>query len=139
MRKIEDPNIGGIVAVQAIEESEAHKYGVPSFKDRNKYIIDTIVEKPTTIPPSLFATYGRYLLDWKIFDYLNLENMYQGELYVAVAIDKLCKVKNVYCKEVAGKWLTTGDPLNYLKAQIEFALKREEYREELKKFLQNVK
>lgn len=139
MRKAEDPNIGGVVAAQSIEESEAHKYGVPSFKDKNKYIIDTIVEKPTENPPSLLATYGRYLLDWKIFDYLNTENMYRGELYVAVAIDKLCKVKNVYCKEIDGKWLTTGDPLNYLKAQIEYAMERDEYREDLQKFLQDIK
>lgn len=138
MRREEDSNIGGIVAAQLVEETEIHKYGAPSFKDAQKRIIDTIVEKPTTNPPSLFATYGRYLLDWKIFDYLNLENMYQGELYVAVAIDKLCKVKNVYCKEVEGKWLTTGDPLNYLKAQIEYALKREEYSSDLKKFLKEI-
>lgn len=138
-RKMEDPNIGGIVAAQLVDEAEIHKYGAPSFRDAEKKIIDVIVEKPTENPPSLLATYGRYLLDWKIFDYLNMENMYKGELYVAVAIDKLCKEKNVYCKEIDGKWLTTGDPLNYLKAQIEYAMKRDGYREDLTKFLENLR
>lgn len=134
----EDKNIGGIVAACEVDEKEIHKYGAPSFRDEKKRIIDTIVEKPMENPPSLLATYGRYLLDWQIFDYLKMENMYKGELYLAVALDKLCKIKNVYCKKIDGEWLTTGDPLNYLKAQIKYAMKRDEYREELTKFLENL-
>ena len=136
--KKEDENIGGIVAACEVDEKEIHKYGVPSFRDSEKRIIDTIVEKPAQNPPSLLATYGRYLLDWQIFDFLKVENMYLGELYLAVALDKLCKIKNVYCKEIDGKWLTTGDPLNYLKAQIEYAMNREEYRKPLKEFFKSM-
>lgn len=137
MRKAEDPNIGGVVAAQEVLEKESHKYGVVSFKDKNRRVIDTIVEKPLENPPSLLATYGRYLVDYSIFDYLNKENIQQGELYFPVALDKLCKVKNIYCKAIDGEWLTTGDPLNYLKAQIRYAMVRDEYRLELNKLFDN--
>ncbi len=134
MRKATDNNIGGVVAAQEVDAKEIHKYGAASFRDEEKRIIETIVEKPLENPPSLLATYGRYLVDYSIFDYLNKENIQQGELYFPVALDKLCKVKNVYCKAVDGEWLTTGDPLNYLEAQIKYAMTRNEYREELTKF-----
>lgn len=138
MRKETDPNIGGVIAAAEVVESEIHKYGAPAFKDEGKRIIDTIVEKPLVNPPSLLATYGRYLVDYSVFDYLNNENIQQGELYFSVALDKLCKVKNVYCKAIDGEWLTTGDPLNYLEAQIKYAMRREEYKEELRKFVNSL-
>jgi len=138
MLKATDSNVGGIVAAQEVVPSEIHKYGAPAFKDVEKRIIDMIVEKPLENPPSLLAIYGRYIVDYNIFEYLTVENMYKGELYFAVALDKLCKVKNVYCKEIDGEWLTTGDPLNYLEAQIKYAMSREEYREELKNFLHSI-
>ena len=137
MRKAEDSNIGGVVAAQEVLEKETQKYGVVSFKDVKRRVIDTIVEKPQENPPSLLATYGRYLVDYSIFDYLNKENIQQGELYFPVALDKLCKVKNIYCKAIDGEWLTTGDPLNYLKAQIRYAMVRDEYRLELNKLFDN--
>lgn len=137
-RKVKDPNIGGIVAAQLVDEKEIHKYGVPKFRNEGERIIDTIVEKPVENAPSLFATYGRYLVDYSIFDYLNTDNLYNGELYFAVALDKLCKAKNVYCKQIDGEWLTTGDPLNYLEAQIKYAMKRDEYREALTKFWEGI-
>jgi UTP--glucose-1-phosphate uridylyltransferase len=138
IKKAADMNVGGVVAAQEVDEKEIHKYGAASFRDVNSQIIDTIVEKPTQNPPSLLATYGRYLVDYSIFDYLNMENMHEGELYFAVALDKLCKTKNVYCKSIDGEWLTTGDPLSYLEAQIKYAMRREDYREPLKKFFSNV-
>ncbi len=138
MKKVNDSNIGGVVAAQEVPVSEIHKYGAASFKDEANKIIDTIVEKPLENPPSLLATYGRYLVDYSIFDYLNTENMHDGELYFAVALDKLCKSKNVYCKAIEGEWLTTGDPLSYLEAQIKYAMKREEYGRPLREFLEKI-
>lgn len=138
LKKETDINVGGIVAAQLVDEKEICKYGAPRFRNEKERIIDTIVEKPISNPPSLLATYGRYLVDYSIFDYLNVKNLFKGELYFPIALDQLCKVKNVYCKQIDGEWLTTGDPLNYLEAQIKYAMKRDEYKEELTKFLNQV-
>ncbi len=134
-RRLSDVNIGGVVAAQEVDAKEIHKYGAVSFRNEDQRIVETIIEKPVDNPPSLLATYGRYLVDYSIFEYLNMDNIQDGELYFPVALDKLCKVKNVYCKAVDGEWLTTGDPLNYLQAQIKYAMRREDYREELRRFL----
>lgn len=45
-------------------------------------------------------------------------------------------MKKVIAQPVDGEWVTTGDPLNYLKATVKFALKREEFAKEFKSFLQ---
>lgn len=137
-KKQSDNNCGGVIGAQKIPESEAFKYGIPKFKDEKQMIVEEIVEKPENNPPSLYATYGRYLVDYSIFNYLNMDNLYKGELYFPIALDKLCKVKNIYCKEIKGEWLTTGDPLNYLEAQIKYTLKRDEYSQKLKDFLKTL-
>jgi len=37
--------------------------------------------------------------------------------------------------EIKGQWLTTGDPLNYLKATVEFVWQRDDLRQEFKKYI----
>jgi UTP--glucose-1-phosphate uridylyltransferase len=37
-----------------------------------------------------------------------------------------------------GKWLTTGDPLNYLKATVDYALEREDIGEEFRAYLKSL-
>lgn len=34
-----------------------------------------------------------------------------------------------------GQWLTTGDPLNYLKANLIYAMDRKDLKDDLKKFM----
>ena len=46
-------------------------------------------------------------------------------MYFSKAIDDIAKDMDVYAKEVDGEWLTTGDPLNYIKAVIKYAMLRE--------------
>jgi UTP-glucose-1-phosphate uridylyltransferase len=41
-------------------------------------------------------------------------------------------------KVEAGEWMTTGDPLNYLKATLAYAMDREDISQELKKYLQKL-
>ncbi len=46
----------------------------------------------------------------------------------------------MFCKSCGkeikdGQWLTTGDPLNYLKATFAYAMEREDINGELKKFI----
>ena len=40
--------------------------------------------------------------------------------------------------EVRGKWLTTGDPLRYLKAVVEFALDRDDIGPEFRQYLREL-
>ncbi len=67
-------------------------------------IMDRLIEKPKTEDtPSLFSTYGRYILDYEVFDYLlPTSTGKDGELWLADAIDKLCQSKEVFAHHVNG-------------------------------------
>lgn len=133
---VENPNTGGAIATQLVEKEEVVKYGMVKFKDEDEQIVDTVLEKPSVEEtPSLLASYGRYIVDYEIFKHLDPNVLHNGELFFSYALDQLCNIKDVYSKSVDGKWLTTGDPLNYLKASLSFAMERDEYRDELREFL----
>lgn len=136
---ITDANVGGVIASQLVQESDISKYGAVKFKDGSDSIVDVIVEKPSLEnTPSLLASYGRYIVTYDVFKYLDVNNLTNNELYFSEAVANLCKDMNVYNKVVNGEWLTTGDPLNYLKAQIKYAMQRDEYRDELKDFISKI-
>ncbi len=95
-----------------------------------------MLEKPTAQEaPSLLGSYGRYIVSYDIFKYLHTGGLINNELYFSKAIDDMAKEKDVYAKEINGEWLTTGDPLSYTKAVIKYAMRREEFKEEIKKIV----
>ena len=63
-----------------------------------------------------------------------------NELWVVDAIrNYLQKGGSCFVKEVEdGQWMTTGDPLNYLKTILSFAIEREDIKDDLKKYLQEI-
>ena len=125
-------SIGGVIAVQKVDEKDISKYGCVRFRDESKGIIDSILEKPSVNEaPSLLGSYGRYIVSYDIFKYLHTGTLINNELYLSKAIDDMAKEADVYAKIIDGEWLTTGDPHNYLNAVIKYALQREDYREEV--------
>jgi len=130
-------NVGGVIAAQKVQPEVTNRYGMVKFKDEARMIMDHLIEKPKTEEsPSLFATYGRYILDYQLFDYLHPENTGKdGELWLADAIDKLCQQKDVFAHQVEGTWMTTGDPLNYLETVLAFAMKRDDLKDGLEKIM----
>ncbi len=135
-------NPGVILGVQKVPAKEVHKYGIVKIKPGTKNQVEKIVEKPTLKKaPSRLADFGRFVLVPEILDILEKQKLGQGnELWLIDAIEKYIKNKGlVYAKEIQdGKWLTTGDPLNYLKTTIEYALDRKDIARELKKFFKKI-
>lgn len=134
---IDDNNIGGIILAQEVPMIEVSRYGIVSS---TKGIVDSIVEKPEPgEAPSNLAVYGRYITTYDIFNYFTEKDTGKGgELWLADAFAKACKERNYYLMEASGEWLTTGDPLRYIKAVIKYALERDEYKEELKGFMRGL-
>ena len=117
----------GVIAVQEVLRSELHRYGVPKLKqgsDRNE--LEYIVEKPAAAQaPSNLAQLGRFVFSRRIIDILeNLSVGKGGELWLTDAIDRLAATDSVVVHTIEGKWLTTGDPLRFLKTTVELALDR---------------
>ncbi|MDD4728845.1 MAG: sugar phosphate nucleotidyltransferase [Dysgonamonadaceae bacterium] len=129
-------NLGGVIAVQKVAEEDISKYGSVKFKNEIEGLIESLLEKPTAQEaPSLLGSYGRYIVSYDIFKYLHTGGLINNELYFSKAIDDMAKEKDVYAKEINGEWLTTGDPLSYTKAVIKYAMRRDEFREEIKKIV----
>lgn len=128
----------GVMAVTKVPHEEIVRYGMVDTEDgTGDGKIKRIVEKPKLEEAtSDFADFGRIVLAPEIFDYLRADNTGKdGELWLVDAIEQLLAKKPVYSKNIQGEFLTTGDPLRFLKASYKYAMQRPELADELKRFL----
>jgi UTP--glucose-1-phosphate uridylyltransferase len=90
--------------------------------------VRSMVEKPKPEDaPSNHAIIGRYILTPRIFTLLeNLKPGAGGELQLTDAIKALLEFEDVYGYSYHGKRHDAGDKLGFLKATVEFALKRDD-------------
>ncbi len=126
-----------VVAVQKVPKKEVVRYGIVKLKPGSKYELAGIVEKPeVSKAPTRLAQFGRFVLNAKIIKVLKKTPLGKdNELWLTDAIHTLARKERVMVAPVKGNWVTTGDPLRYLKATVRFALKRKDLGAEFKKFL----
>ena len=133
-----------ILGVQNVNKEDVNKYGIvqPLNKDflGNLHKIDGIVEKPNLDEaPSTLAVLGRYVLTSEIFEILdNQKPGKNDEIQLTDAIATLLERQAVYAYEFEGVRYDVGDKFGYLKANIDFALEREELRVDLLQHMQQV-
>jgi UTP--glucose-1-phosphate uridylyltransferase len=137
---IEDYNQHGhlMIGVQKVPLEVVSRYGIVKLRAGTNEIED-IIEKPSVEEaPSQLADFGRMILDHDIIDILKNTPLGKGnELWIVDAIRQYVKSGGVFlAKEVEdGEWLTTGDPLNYLKAMLKYAVDREDIGADLMSFM----
>jgi UTP--glucose-1-phosphate uridylyltransferase len=122
-----------IVATQEVNGPAISSYGVldadridGKFNGR-AYNVKNLVEKPRMEDaPSNLAIIGRYILTPSIFDTLERTPLGAGgELQLTDGLRGLLKAgEKIYGYTFEGKRHDTGDKLGFLKATVEFALKR---------------
>ncbi len=140
---IEDYEKNGnlIMGVQEVAQSDVVRYGIVKLKEGTNQMVD-IIEKPNIEDaPSRLAVFGRYILNQDIIDILRETSLGKGnELWITDAIKKYIQNGGVFlAKELKdGQWLTTGDPLNHLKAIFAYALDREDIGKELVDYLRQM-
>ncbi|OGF27103.1 UTP--glucose-1-phosphate uridylyltransferase [Candidatus Falkowbacteria bacterium RIFOXYB2_FULL_47_14] len=140
---IDDYNESGHlqIGVQEVERDQVNRYGIVKLKEGTMRIED-IVEKPAIEDaPSNLADFGRMILDQDIIDVLARTKLGKGnELWVVDAIrDYIKGGGEFYAKKVEdGEWLTTGDPLNLLRATLKYASDREDLKKMIKEFSRNL-
>ena len=131
-----------VVALFEVNPEEVHKYGIAKVKeiDKNVYLVEDLVEKPKPEEaPSNLAAVGRYIFTPSIFETLEkIKPGKGGEYQLTDAMKLLLEKEPIYAYKVEGKVYDTGNPLDYLKTVIEFALKREDIGEELERFLLDI-
>jgi UTP--glucose-1-phosphate uridylyltransferase len=127
-----------MIGVQKVEREMVSRYGIIKLRP-NSSEIEHIIEKPSLDEaPSQLADFGRMILNQDIVDIPREIPLGKGnDLWIVDAIRRYVERGWIFlANEVDnGEWLTTGDPLNYLKAVIKYALDREDIGSDLKKFL----
>src|SRR5699024_12657529 len=82
---------------------------------------------------------GRYVLSPKIFDYL--ENQTEGsggEIQLTDAIERLNQDDRVYAYDFEGERYDVGENIGFVKTTIEYALKDNEMKEEIKQYIRSL-
>lgn len=132
-----------IVGCQEVAQKDVSKYGVvkpTQYLDNGTCEIDDFIEKPAVEEaPSRYACLGRYLLDGKIFKYLEeVKPGKGGEIQLTDAILDMMKAgEKVLAYDFKGKRYDIGNKFGLLKANIEFGLRNDETKEELLNYLKN--
>lgn len=138
--KYNDPVISG---VRIKNKADLSKYGIARVENIEDKVfeIKEIVEKPEPEKaPSDLATHGAYILTPDIFQALrSLKPGKGGEIWLTDGINQLRKDHKIYAREIEnGKYYDTGNKLEYLKAQVDFGLRREDMKEEFGKYLKSL-
>ena len=128
-----------ILGVQKVSEEATKKYGIvdPISVDGRLIKVKSMVEKPSSNPPSLFAALGRYVLTPDIFEIL--ENTKPGKGGEIQLTDALKELDTLYAYDFEGVRYDIGDKFGYVKAIIDFALKNPELKDKTKEYLNSLK
>jgi UTP--glucose-1-phosphate uridylyltransferase len=131
-----------IVAIQQVEPSHAHQYGiVEGYPIRNRvHAVERMIEKPSPgETPSGMAIIGRYILHPDIFELLARTAPGHGsEIQLTDALQALARNRPMYAYEFKGTRYDAGDKLGYLKAIVAYALQNPELGGEFRRHIKEV-
>jgi UTP--glucose-1-phosphate uridylyltransferase len=134
-----------VLAIQRVEGPAISAYGVIKAKEvpgsgGKLFEISDLVEKPKfQDAPSDLAVIGRYVLTPTVFETLTgLQAGAGGELQLTDGLRALLKKEKIYGFVFEGKRHDAGDKLGFLKATVEFALKRPDLGEPFRKYLKDL-
>jgi UTP--glucose-1-phosphate uridylyltransferase len=131
-----------VVGVQEVPLEHVSRYGIVNAPAElgTTWDVTSIVEKPTPAnTPSRWAVVGRYVLEPCVFDHLDaLQPGIGGEYQLTDALAALAREGRLVAAEIPAKRYDTGNKLDYLKANVEFALKREDLRKDFAAYLKEL-
>lgn len=130
-----------VIAAQSVPPEETSRYGIVKVKpETDPPEMESIIEKPAAgEAPTTLAQFGRFLLPYRIVEILEtLDVGMDNELWLADAIDKLCKEARILVDEIEGTWFTTGDPLRFLIASVAFGLNDPEIGPDFERYLKSL-
>jgi UTP--glucose-1-phosphate uridylyltransferase len=133
-----------VLAVQEVPDEEVERYGTVEYKKngKSKYEISSLLEKmPLGKNPSNMAQFGRFVFSYDVVkEVRNTKTGKDGELWITDVLNNLAvNGKRVIAQPIEGEWLTTGDPLRYMKTQVRFAIEREDIGREFSEYLKTIR
>jgi UTP--glucose-1-phosphate uridylyltransferase len=129
-----------ILGAQEVPWEEIDRYASIKYLNDPKYPNRAIEVLEKLLPdqaPSNMAQFGRFVVSNKIFPVLEKQELSRdNELWFADANNTLAKEDIAIAEPITnGEWLTTGDPLRWLKVNLALALKNPDLSADIKEFL----
>jgi UTP--glucose-1-phosphate uridylyltransferase len=124
-----------------VPPEETSMYGIAAGRmlDDRTMRIERLAEKPKKDPPSNMAVIGRYVLPPRVFEILEgVKPGVGGEIQLTDALAVLAREEGLLGYRFEGQRYDAGDRVGYLKANVAYALKRSELRDQLLPWLREV-
>jgi len=144
MRVFEEQKPSAVLAVQEVPDSEVHTVGTVKYKKDAKYQyeVEALVEKaPLGKNPSNMGQFGRFVFSHDVIDRVETTSTGLGnELWLTDVLNNLAHDgKKVIAQPVDGEWLTTGDPANFIKTTLKYAMLRPDLAKDILAFVEKLK
>lgn len=138
-----DKTGGTIIGCQLVRPEQVSSYGIINgtpTENPDLLKVKNMIEKPSIEEaPSRFAALGRYVITPEVFKILEQTKPGKGgEIQLTDALRVMAKSGNVYAYNFKGKRYDTGNKLGYLKATVEFALRRDDIGPEFRQYLKSL-
>lgn len=138
-----DKTGGTIIGCQLVRPEQVSFYGIINgtpTENPDLLKVKNMIEKPSIEEaPSRFAALGRYVITPEVFKILEQTKPGKGgEIQLTDALRVMAKNGNVYAYNFKGKRYDTGNKLGYLKATVEFALRRDDIGPEFRQYLKSL-
>jgi UTP--glucose-1-phosphate uridylyltransferase len=131
-----------VIATMQVEGEAISRFGVIDAEEveAGVYRIRDMVEKPSLADaPSDLAIIGRYIFTPDIFSAIEkTEPGAGGEIQITDAMRILLNERPFYAVKLQGTRHDAGDKLGFLIATVEFALKRDDLRDEFREYLKGL-
>lgn len=119
-----------VIGVDEVNKNEVSNYGIIKLQDDQ--IIDMIEKPAINEAPSNLAINGRYLLSYKIFEYLEKNIIGSGgEIQLTDALKASCKTSKFFMVKNNQQRFDCGNVLGYIEANIAFALSHNQYKDKI--------
>lgn len=133
-----------VVGVQEVPWEEINRYGSVKYASKGKIPnrLEGVMEKlPADKAPSNMAQFGRFVVSPRVFEALKKQGLAKdNELYFADLENHMAQNDLVIAETIKnGQWLTTGDPLRWLRANIEYGLVDPAIQKDLREYLKSLK
>lgn len=134
---------GTVIGCQVVKPEQVSSYGIVDgvkTDDPNLLKVKDMIEKPSVEEaPSRFAALGRYVITPEVFNVLEQTKPGKGgEIQLTDALRVMAHNGSVYAYNFTGKRYDTGNKLGYLKATVEFALRRPALGPQFRQYLKDL-
>lgn len=131
-----------VLGVQRVPHQVVSKYGICDCKliDDRVYKVKDLVEKPKIEEaPSDIAILGRYIITPAIFEFLETQDAGAGgEIQLTDALRRLSQNEAMYAYDFKGHRYDVGTKSGFIQANIEFALRNDELKDEMREYINNL-